>query len=66
VLDEADLDPPLGMTFAPLGGEMQDFLVALAVARTVADEQEGCFISSGQSIHAASRCLAEAVREGGS
>jgi hypothetical protein len=49
VLDEADLDPPVGVTFAPLGGEMQGFLVAVAVARAVADEEEGGFISHDSS-----------------
>jgi hypothetical protein len=40
VLDEADLDAPAGMALAPLRGEVQDLLVALAVARAVADEEE--------------------------
>jgi hypothetical protein len=32
VLDETDLDPPVGMALAPLGGEMQGFPVAISVA----------------------------------
>ena len=39
VLDEADLDPPGRVALAPLGGKMQYLLVALVIARTVADEQ---------------------------
>ena len=40
VLDEAGLDAPAGMALAPLRGEVQDLLVALALARAVADEEE--------------------------
>jgi hypothetical protein len=46
VLDEADFDAPVGVAFAPLGGEMLDFLVAVAVARAVADQQDGSVVMS--------------------
>lgn len=39
MLDEADFNSPHGVTLTPLGGEMQDFLVPVLVARSVADKQ---------------------------
>ncbi len=40
MFDEANLDPPFRVALAPLCGKMQDFLVAFAVARAVADEEK--------------------------
>ena len=40
-LDEAHLDAPAGPAFAPLAHEGMDFVVALGLARAVADQQHG-------------------------
>lgn len=37
MLDEAHFDAPRRVALTPLRGKVQDFLVAVAVARTVAD-----------------------------
>ena len=44
-LDEAHLDIPAGLACAPLGHKAVDFVVALRLARAVADEQDGVFVA---------------------
>ena len=44
-LDEAHLDIPAGLACAPLGHKAVDFVVALGLARAVADEQNGVFVA---------------------
>jgi hypothetical protein len=40
-LDEADLDAPVRLAFAPLAHELADLGITGFLARTVADEQDG-------------------------
>src|SRR5690606_31992151 len=47
MLDEAGFDVPVGVALTPLSGEMQDLLVALAIARAVADEEDGGIVHVG-------------------
>jgi len=64
MLDEAGLDAPAGVAIAPLGGEMQDLLVALAIARAVADEEDGCVVHADSPLgRPASVAGAEALRK---
>ena len=49
VLDEAGLDAPGGVAFAPLGGEAEDLGVAVAVAGAVAHQQDGGVVHAGFS-----------------
>ena len=49
MLDEAGLDAPGGVTLAPLGGEVEDLGVAVAVAGAVAHQQDGGVVHAGFS-----------------
>ena len=49
VLDEAGLDAPGGVAVAPLGGEVEDLGVAVAVAGAVAHQQDGGVVHAGFS-----------------